>query len=102
MSLRGTVRKQNEDRYVVEVCEGSGHHGEEEAVCETSNRVDAAPHNRPHLLAQVPTQKAEAGGPMAYVGVFDGHGGSATAQWLTSNLSAYLQKAWQQQTSPGT
>ncbi|KAL6777740.1 hypothetical protein ACKKBG_A15460 [Auxenochlorella protothecoides x Auxenochlorella symbiontica] len=66
VSLRGTVRKQNEDRYIV----------------------------------QIAPESAKGGGLLAYVGVFDGHGGSATAQWLTSELDGYLQRAWQQETNP--
>eukprot|EP00959_Pyramimonas_sp_CCMP1952_P128522 2687453-Pyramimonas_sp.AAC.2 len=34
------------------------------------------------------------GQPYAYFGVFDGHGGFATSQWLTDNLQGYILEAW--------
>ncbi|KAF8056105.1 protein phosphatase 2C 45 [Scenedesmus sp. PABB004] len=56
-TLRGTVRKVNEDRYEVKVTPGAG-----------------------------------AGQPFAFAGVYDGHGGSAVAEWLAANLSGVVAK----------
>lgn len=37
---------------------------------------------------------AEAGQPEMFVGVYDGHGGSATAEWLKTQLFGIVQKYW--------
>lgn len=34
------------------------------------------------------------GQPVVYAAVFDGHGGSATSEWLTKNLQALVTKCW--------
>jgi protein phosphatase 1K len=67
VSLRGTVRKVNEDRYDVKV---------------------------------VPASKADQGEPFAFAGVYDGHGGAAAAEWLTSNLFSEVAKQWQGGAAP--
>jgi protein phosphatase 1K len=38
---------------------------------------------------------AEAGVPFAWAGVYDGHGGAATAEWLKSKLFSYVQDNWE-------
>ena len=42
------------------------------------------------------TLKLKDGGSAAYLGVFDGHGGFATAQWLTQNMAAVLAGTFKQ------
>ena len=42
------------------------------------------------------TLKLADGGSAAYLGVFDGHGGFATAQWLTQNMAAVLASTFKQ------
>jgi protein phosphatase 1K len=65
-SRKGTVRKQNEDRFALEVADGS----------------------------------LESGVPEVYAAVFDGHGGSATAEWLQDNLLKYVEKFWDGENRP--
>ncbi|KAI7841657.1 hypothetical protein COHA_004677 [Chlorella ohadii] len=65
-SRKGTVRKQNEDRFALEVVDGS----------------------------------VDAGVPQVYAAVFDGHGGSATAEWLQTNLLKYVEKYWDGENAP--
>lgn len=36
----------------------------------------------------------KSGMPYAYLGVFDGHGGFATSQWLTDKLQGFILEAW--------
>ncbi|KAK9904264.1 hypothetical protein WJX75_008050 [Coccomyxa subellipsoidea] len=62
VGLQGTSRKQNEDRYTLDVNEGD------------SDKI-------------------------LYAGVFDGHGGLATADWLEKNLINYIEKFWQAKSS---
>jgi len=64
-SLRGTVRKVNEDRQSVHTT------------------VDAA-----------------VGQPTVFAGVYDGHGGSATAEWLKDKLHEVVQKHWRGGVAP--
>eukprot|EP00891_Asterochloris_glomerata_P008745 jgi/Astpho2/8745/fgenesh1_pm.00128_%23_11_t len=59
ISLQGTSRSRNEDRYDVAVIE-----------------------------------EADEGQPFAYVGVFDGHGGVPTSDWLESNFSDFVDQHW--------
>eukprot|EP01024_Parvocaulis_polyphysoides_P033080 TRINITY_DN2949_c0_g1_i3.p1 TRINITY_DN2949_c0_g1~~TRINITY_DN2949_c0_g1_i3.p1 ORF type:complete len:315 (-),score=58.31 TRINITY_DN2949_c0_g1_i3:324-1268(-) len=59
-SILGTTRKQNEDRYAIQV-----------------------------------TEDTTVGNPYAFVGVFDGHGGYATSEWLEENLLDFIAKEWQ-------
>lgn len=61
VSMRGTVRKVNEDRFDVKVTDPS---------------------------------KAGPGDIFAFAGVYDGHGGSAVAEWLQSNLSGVISPQW--------
>jgi protein phosphatase 1K len=42
----------------------------------------------------------EEGVPEVYAAVFDGHGGAATAEWLTNNLLGYVEKYWQGTNAP--
>lgn len=58
-TVRGTVRKVNEDRYDVQS-----------------------------------DSSATAGQPIAFAGVYDGHGGAAVAEWLESNLFDFVQEKW--------
>jgi hypothetical protein len=44
----------------------------------------------------VNTSAAATGKPYAYVGVFDGHGGSASAEWLEKNLYPLIEEEWPQ------
>eukprot|EP00775_Hariotina_reticulata_P002050 gene2050-2372_t len=60
-TVKGTVRKVNEDRFDVQV---------------------------------VPSSSAGKGDPFAFAGVYDGHGGSAVAEWLSENLSNVVGKYW--------
>lgn len=34
------------------------------------------------------------GAPIAFAGVYDGHGGDAVAEWLTANLWGHVERAW--------
>eukprot|EP00878_Enallax_costatus_P003009 GHUV01003207.1.p1 GENE.GHUV01003207.1~~GHUV01003207.1.p1 ORF type:complete len:401 (+),score=115.71 GHUV01003207.1:173-1204(+) len=67
VTLRGTVRKVNEDRYDVKV---------------------------------VPASSADQGEPFAFGGVYDGHGGTAAAEWLSSNLFSEVAKHWRGGAAP--
>jgi hypothetical protein len=44
----------------------------------------------------VNTSAAATGKPYAYVGVFDGHGGFASAEWLEKNLYPLIEEEWPQ------
>jgi protein phosphatase 1L len=59
-TVRGTVRKVNEDRFDVSLMD----------------------EGRP------------AGSPVAFAGVYDGHGGSAAAEWLKDNLYPVIEGSW--------
>ena len=39
-------------------------------------------------------EEADEGQPFAYVGVFDGHGGIPTSDWLESNFSDFVDQHW--------
>lgn len=67
-TVKGTVRKINEDRFDVKV------------VKDASNLGD----------------------PVAFAGVYDGHGGMAVAEWLANKFFPVVQKNWRQGSKPKT
>jgi len=50
--------------------------------------------SRPENQDRFGAQGAGAGGIVAQYGVFDGHGGNATSQWLADNFFRYVQESW--------
>eukprot|EP00882_Tetradesmus_deserticola_P006391 GHRQ01006721.1.p2 GENE.GHRQ01006721.1~~GHRQ01006721.1.p2 ORF type:complete len:173 (+),score=36.85 GHRQ01006721.1:124-642(+) len=43
---------------------------------------------------------SDKGDPFAFVGVYDGHGGSAVAEWLSQNLFSVVGQHWQGGSAP--
>jgi len=52
--------------------------------------------NEDRAVSMVNTSAAATGKPYAYVGVFDGHGGFASAEWLEKNLYPLIEEEWPQ------
>lgn len=59
-----------------------------------SNRLSFSPPLSPPLFPQVVSGASSPGDILAYAAVFDGHGGNACAEWLSTNFQKYLDKAW--------
>ena len=47
-----------------------------------------------NILQVVPSSSAGNGDPFAFAGVYDGHGGSAVAEWLSENLFNLVDQYW--------
>lgn len=56
--------------------------------------------NEDRYQLEVAEGGVEEGVPEVYAAVFDGHGGAATAEWLTNNLLGYVEKYWQGTNAP--
>jgi len=46
-------------------------------------------------ITTMDSAEAKAGDPFVFCGVYDGHGGYACSEWLTENLTEYVDKYWE-------
>ncbi|KAK9845479.1 hypothetical protein WJX81_007509 [Elliptochloris bilobata] len=51
--------------------------------------------NEDRYTISVSEEATDVGEPFAYAGVFDGHGGDATASWLVDKLADFVEKHWE-------
>jgi hypothetical protein len=103
-TVQGTSRKVNEDRAVLEVrfrALRAREHGPWLAEPHTFAPARFARPSPSHLPSHhhpTPSNKTQPTGTSAafstYAAVFDGHGGSATADWLVANLAKVIDKNW--------
>jgi len=115
-SVKGTVRKQNEDRFASYVS-FPAHRRDIQRACGPNIPLITSPTRGPtddvwwtvardreisaltRASAPLPgpqqtNPNAKDGSPYAIYGVYDGHGGFAVSQWLTDNLANFICEEW--------